>query len=380
MSCSYAEGLSTYENKGVLGTPEVRQQLLLENQNEKFFTASFQKKKKNKYKFHVFFQFFDDELTVNEKCEKLAQLILASKHTVVHTGAGISTSAGIPDFRGPNGVWTLERKGEKPEINISFEDAIPTITHMALKSMVDAGYIQYIISQNIDGLHLKSGLARNNLAELHGNMFIEQCNKCRRQYIRNTPAPTVGQKLTGGICKGGKNARPCRSGKLLDTILDWEADLPEQDLDMGNMHSTIAELNITLGTTLQIVPSGNLPLRNKKFNGFFVVCNLQPTKHNKKADLIISTYVDNIMTKLMKRLGLEIPEYLQADDPTKKVFEDIEWTIPIENIKEIEKIYNLKLKDFSNKKRLSTEQNTKDFKTKVKKEEEGQKLDVIVTL
>lgn len=83
-------------------------------------------------------------------------------------------------FRGPNGVWTLERKGEKPTINISFDDAIPTKTHMALKALVESGHVKYIISQNIDGLHLKSGLPRKYISELHGNMFIENCTKCRR--------------------------------------------------------------------------------------------------------------------------------------------------------------------------------------------------------
>lgn len=77
-------------------------------------------------------------------------------------------------------MWTLEKKGEKPTVNISFNDAIPSKTHMALKALTDAGYVKYIVSQNIDGLHLKSGLARDFLAELHGNMFVENCNKCRR--------------------------------------------------------------------------------------------------------------------------------------------------------------------------------------------------------
>lgn len=58
-----------------------------------------------------------------------------------------------------------------------------------------------------------------------------------RQYVRTTPAPTVGQKLTGGVCKGSKNARACRGGLLIDNILDWEHNLPDQDLDMALNHS-----------------------------------------------------------------------------------------------------------------------------------------------
>lgn len=83
-------------------------------------------------------------------------------------------------FRGPKGVWTLEKEGKSPQVNVSFSDAIPTKCHMALKALLESGHIKYIVSQNIDGLHLKSGVPRTNLAELHGNMFIENCDKCRR--------------------------------------------------------------------------------------------------------------------------------------------------------------------------------------------------------
>ncbi|XP_055676909.1 NAD-dependent protein deacetylase Sirt6 [Lutzomyia longipalpis] len=312
MSCNYADGLSPYENKGVLGVPER----------------------------------FEDEEAIKEKCEQLAKMILASERVVVHTGAGISTAAGIPDFRSPNGVWTLERKGLKPTMNVSFNEAIPTKTHMALKALVESGHVKYIVSQNIDGLHLRSGLQRQFLAELHGNMYVEQCNKCHRQFVRNTPAPTVGQKETGGICKGAANSRPCRGGRLIDTILDWEDGLPEKDLDISYMESTLADLNICLGTTLQIVPSGNLPIKNKKQGGKVVICNLQPTKHDKKADLIISTYVDDIMVRVLKKLGLELLEYSPESDPT--TFEPQfmpDWTISSDQVKNLEKIYNAKVKE-----------------------------------
>ncbi|XP_037824968.1 NAD-dependent protein deacetylase Sirt6 [Lucilia sericata] len=306
MSCNYADGLSPYENKGVLGIAEK----------------------------------FDAEAEVEEKVAKLVELLQSAKHVVVHTGAGISTTAGIPDFRGPKGVWTLEEKGEKPNLNISFNDAVPTITHMALRSLIAKGYVQYIVSQNIDGLHLKSGLPRRCLSELHGNIFIEQCNKCRRQFVRSSASETVGQKLCGGPCR-----RECRGGMLLDNVLDWEHDLPERDLDLALMHSTLADLNITLGTTLQIIPSGNIPLKNKKHGGKLVICNLQPTKHDKKADLVINTYVDDILTKVCKRLGIEVPPYDPLEDPTKTPNDhNQEWTIQPQHVKEVEKQYNAKLK------------------------------------
>ncbi|KAL3285212.1 hypothetical protein HHI36_019327 [Cryptolaemus montrouzieri] len=330
MSCNYAEGLSEYENKGVLGVPEI----------------------------------FDSPEVVDEKCEKLCEMIKNSRHVVVHTGAGISTSAGIPDFRSPKGVWTLEKIGEKPSMNISFDEAVPTKTHLALKFLVDKEMIRYIVSQNIDGLHLKSGVPRKNLAELHGNMFVEQCNICGCQFVRSKATSSVGQKLLGQNCKRIiARGRSCR-GKLTDTILDWEANLPENDLEMSDYHSSVADLNICLGSTLQIVPSGNLPLRCKKYGGKVVIINLQPTKQDKKADLIIHTYVDLAIEKIMKKLGLEIPEYSKETDPTKFGGEDniipIPWDIEKEDLTEVKELYDIYCKNFQKKKRKLLQKNGKN--------------------
>ena len=88
------------------------------------------------------------------------------------------SSLGIPDFRGPKGVWTLEKQGKAIDTEVTFEDAKPTLTHMALVALVKSGHVKHVVSQNVDGLHLKSGLPRTNLSELHGNMFMEKCEKC----------------------------------------------------------------------------------------------------------------------------------------------------------------------------------------------------------
>lgn len=308
MSCSYADGLSPYKNKGILGL------------EERYDTAE----------------------TLRIKCGLLAEWIQGARHVVVHTGAGISTAAGIPDFRGTNGVWTLEQKGLRPSMNISFDDAIPTKTHMALKKLIDCKKIKFVISQNIDGLHLKSGIQRQHLAELHGNMFTEQCDKCGKQFIRNFASKSVGKKSLDTVCRSEQiGGRPCR-GRMHDTILDWEHNLPDSDLTLSDLHSSVADLSICLGTTLQIIPSGNLPLYTKKYGGRLVICNLQPTKHDKKADLIINGNVDEIMVSVMKKLGLEIPEYETSMDPTRNpdtTCKEMDWTIPTSRIKEMNVLY-----------------------------------------
>ena len=182
------------------------------------------------------------------------------------SGAGISTSAGIPDFRGPKGVWTLEKKGEKPDMNVSWDDAAPTLTHMALAELVRVNKVKFIITQNIDGLHLRSGVPRKNIAELHGNMFLDQCDKCKKMFVRPNPAPTVGQKYVGLDCPATRtNGRNCR-GKLKDFVLDWEHELPDSDLTLSDAHSVMADLSIVMGSTLQIIPAGNMPTYTKKYH------------------------------------------------------------------------------------------------------------------
>uniref|UniRef100_T1GWS4 protein acetyllysine N-acetyltransferase n=1 Tax=Megaselia scalaris TaxID=36166 RepID=T1GWS4_MEGSC len=296
-------------------------------QNSRDIDASKKDVNKNYKNKQFFFQKFDDIETVEFKCKQLVDLIQSSNHTVIHTGAGISTQAGIPDFRGPKGVWTLEEKGESPKVDISFDDAIPTKTHMALKALIEHNKVQYIVSQNIDGLHLKSGVSRKYISELHGNMYVDECSKCKRQFVRKSATKTVGKKTSGEICRGSATLRPCRGGSLHDTILDWEHELPDKDLDLAITHSGVADLNI-----------------EQEFGGQLVICNLQPTKHDKKADLVISTYVDDILSKICKKLGIEIPEYDIKSDPTKNE-EDADWNICPEKVKAMEKKYSNKLKD-----------------------------------
>ncbi|KAF4787620.1 NAD-dependent protein deacetylase sirtuin-6 [Turdus rufiventris] len=276
MAVNYAAGLSPYSDKGKCGLPEI----------------------------------FDPPEELERKVQELAELIRSSSNVVFHTGAGISTASGIPDFRGPNGVWTMEEKGLSPKFDTTFENARPSKTHMALLGLQRVGILKFLVSQNVDGLHVRSGFPRDKLAELHGNMFVEECVKCGKQYVRDAVVGSMGLKPTGRLCSVTKarGLRACR-GKLRDTILDWEDSLPDRDLTLADEACRKADLSVTLGTSLQIKPSGNLPLITKKRGGKLVIVNLQATKHDRQADLRIHGYVDEVMTKLMKHLGLEVPEW-----------------------------------------------------------------------
>ena len=253
--------MSEYKNKGVCGLPEAR----------------------------------ETKRSLTIKLRTLTQLIRESRHTVVLTGAGVSTSAGIPDFRGPHGIWTQEkqptRKRQEPEAD-DFAKARPTVTHRAIVKLIQLGKIHYCITQNVDGLHRRSGLSRNHHAVLHGCVFTEICEDCQTEHFRDYDVGGMSLQRTGRFCE------VCR-GALRDNLLDWEDELPEEDLIRSETECDKADLVICLGTSLRIEPAGKLPTRGRKF----VIVNLQVTPYDEEAALIVRAPVDDVMNGIMTELG-----------------------------------------------------------------------------
>ncbi|XP_031744759.1 uncharacterized protein LOC101212255 isoform X6 [Cucumis sativus] len=285
---------------------------------------------------------FDPPHVLEEKIERLTMMIQKSKHLVVFTGAGISTSCGIPDFRGPKGIWTLQREGKAlPEASLPFHRAMPSITHMALVELEKAGILKFIISQlvvnqldevwtedgrfldgnkeigggvlfdfcaNIDGLHLRSGIPREKLAELHGNSFMETCPSCGAEYLRDFEVETIGLKDTSRRCSDAN----C-GAKLRDTVLDWEDALPPKEMNPAERHCRMADIVLCLGTSLQITPACNLPLKSLRGGGKIIIVNLQKTPKDKKASLVIHGRVDKVIAGVMEILNMQIPPFVRID-------------------------------------------------------------------
>jgi NAD+-dependent protein deacetylase sirtuin 6 len=253
----------------------------------------------------------EHSVVLNNKLSDLLNLVQSSKYTVVFTGAGISTSCGIADFRGPNGVWTKEQRGEELDVSNpnTFNTAQPSFTHFAIACLIHAGLFHHVISQNVDGLHLRSGVPEYNLSELHGNIFKEKCSTCGKEYLRTYDVGGMGLNLTGGVCEV-----PGCKGLLKDMAVDWDTELPTSVFSRAHAELDKADLVLCLGTSLRIRPAGNMPLRVVKpkvarrgRTGDMVIVNLQKTHLDRKA-LKIHNYCDDTMKNLCERLGILLKE------------------------------------------------------------------------
>ncbi|KAI5865144.1 NAD-dependent deacetylase sirtuin-7 [Durotheca rogersii] len=228
---------------------------------------------------------------IDEKAEALATQMRKSKHLIVFTGAGISTSAGIPDFRGPEGVWTLRAQGRRRADAVDTLQAVPTLTHMALVELQNRGMLKYLISQNCDGLHRRSGILPDKISELHGNNNREQCRDCGKEYIRDFRAVATYEKTVHDHRTGRKCAR-C-GGTLVDSIVNFGEALPAEALRPPR--TCASEIPEAVG---------------RRRRAALAICNLQETPLDGLARLRVRARADDLMRRAMARLGLPVPPFV----------------------------------------------------------------------
>ena len=308
-------------------------------------------------------EYHDSVEETTKKAKRIAKLIQQARHCIAFTGAGISTAAGIGDYRGKSGKWTeqdreqvveslqdqitcsstsslaslrkMSSESSATDDGVQYESLRPTYTHEALAKLINMGLLHHIISQNGDGLHGLSGVPEEKLSELHGNVFIEVCEKCGHRYHRssyvlddnaslyyeqlqdngavNIKKPKHAKQCeTCGLshCTGRRCDQPSCKGFLKDTIINFGDNLEDDIFSNAEGHAKNSDLCLCLGTTLQVTPacelveSGKKPLRlvmcNRQKTGLDDIC--YSTHNGEQLGVRVFGDCDLLMQKVMKEL------------------------------------------------------------------------------
>eukprot|EP00930_Biecheleria_cincta_P023395 TRINITY_DN16910_c0_g1_i1.p1 TRINITY_DN16910_c0_g1~~TRINITY_DN16910_c0_g1_i1.p1 ORF type:complete len:407 (+),score=52.18 TRINITY_DN16910_c0_g1_i1:311-1531(+) len=242
---------------------------------------------------------FDAEAELRAKATRAADILRGASRAICFTGAGISTSAGLGDYRGKRGKWTLEEQGQETPYTTVYEELRPTYAHEAVAKLVEMGRLVYVVSQNADGLHHLSGIPYSKLSDVHGSAFTEYCPKCGKRYVRDAYAPEdraedyFAGKLCGPIpdhikkCSGcGSNhwtGRSCDNcgGPLHDTVISFGDGLESCVLQPAFEHASRADACLSLGSTMSIGPSNQVVVIQK---GPLIACVRQDTEMDRLCD------------------------------------------------------------------------------------------------
>lgn len=223
---------------------------------------------------------------VEKRIHTLAQWLYESRHLVVFTGAGISTESGLPDFRGPDGMWTRRDKGLPPRpMTRPWDSVEPNIGHIAIAKLQDMGKLAFLISQNVDNLHLKSGIRPDLLAELHGNITRLRCTRCSE----------TANKSTGlSSCQCG--------GRLVSSVVNFGESLPQRDLGLSFEHSRKSDLFVVVGSSLVVTPAADMPLEALRSRARLVIINQGETPFDRRAHLRFHEKIGEVLPRAIKRL------------------------------------------------------------------------------
>jgi NAD-dependent deacetylase len=254
---------------------------------------------------------------MEEKINKIAQMIADSKRLVVFTGAGISTESGIPDFRGPDGLWTkvdpedftidrFLRSGEtRKKVWYLFVeggallDAEPNRAHLAIAELEKMNKLSSVITQNIDNLHQKAGNDPKIVHELHGNMQWLVCLDCGERY----PVDKMRQKHPSPdhfpVCEKCK-------GILKPGVVFFGEMLPHDTLRMAEQESEQCDLFMVIGSSLVVYPAAYMPLYAKQSGAKVVIINMGETGQDDIADVFINAPAGDAMSRILERLKLII--------------------------------------------------------------------------
>jgi len=239
-----------------------------------------------------------------------SHLIVSSTRVVALTGAGISTESGIPDFRGPNGVWTKNPKAERlsnihhymadPEVRrLAWQSRLehpawsaePNAGHRALVALERAGRLHALVTQNIDGLHQRAGSTPSKVIEVHGTIHDVMCMSCAWR----GPMQLVLDRV-----RAGDEDPACErcGGILKSATVSFGQPLVPAVIDRAMRAAEEATLLIAIGTSLQVYPVAGLVPAAHAVGARLMIVNAEETPFDDLADVVVRTPIGEALTAM----------------------------------------------------------------------------------
>jgi NAD-dependent deacetylase len=251
---------------------------------------------------------------VSEEAALVARVrgwIEGAERVVVLTGAGISTDSGIPDFRGPKGVWTRNPEAEKmatlqhymadPEVrkrSWQFKLAAadgqrePNAGHRALVELERRGKLHTLITQNVDGLHQQAGTAPERVVEIHGTLREVMCMECDERAPMERALARV---------RDGEEDPACRScgGILKSATISFGQGLVAADLARAERAAAECDLMFAIGSTLSVYPIAGVVPVAKQAGARVVILNAEPTEMDSMADAVLRGSISQLLPQVV---------------------------------------------------------------------------------
>jgi NAD-dependent deacetylase len=244
--------------------------------------------------------------------ENAREWVGQARRVVALTGAGISTESGIPDFRGPQGLWTTNPKAEKlsdiryymadPEVRkLAWQQRVahpawkakPNAGHLALVSLERSGRMHALVTQNIDGLHQLAGNSAERVVEVHGTIHEVTCMSCGWRGPMQATLDRV---------RAGEEDPECSScgGILKSATISFGQPLVPEVIDRALRAAQQADLLLAIGTTLNVYPVANAVPIAKSSGARVIILNAEPTPMDDMADSVLRGAIGEILPRLVR--------------------------------------------------------------------------------
>ena len=221
--------------------------------------------------------------------EHLGRLLSIAERILVFTGAGISTASGIPDYRGPRGVWRTEQPvfyqdfmskesarrsywDQKLRARSEFGAARPNTVHLAIQRLVDRGLVEMVVTQNVDGLHAAAGTPEDRLVEIHGTVRAVECQTCGDRSDPSGHFAAFAETGEPPECECG--------GYLKPATISFGQQLRADEMERAFRAALRCDLVLALGSTLSVTPAADIPLAAARTGVSYVIVNQGPTEHD----------------------------------------------------------------------------------------------------